>query len=65
MAFVTACNSKVEENIEYEISKEDMLAEYDVVWNILEENYPYFEMLKKRGVSVNSLISGNRKAWRI
>lgn len=54
MAFVTACNSKVEENIEYEISKEDMLAEYDVVWNILEENYPYFEMLKKRGVSVNS-----------
>ena len=52
---ITGCNKKVEENVEYEISKEDMLIEYDYVWELLENNYPYFDALKKRGVNTNSL----------
>lgn len=37
-------------DIEIELSKEDMIYEYDYIFRFLEENYPYLSVLKNRNI---------------
>lgn len=63
----TACTSvdngeiKENEEVTYEISNEDMLIEYDYIWDLLDENYPYFEFIEKRGIDIDKLKSEYRE----
>lgn len=38
-----------------------MLSDYDELWDILEENYPYFDILRKRGINLNFYKENYRK----
>lgn len=57
LLLLTSCTQSetTNEPFTYEITKEEMLADYDNFWETLEENYPYFESLKSKGVNVSYL----------
>lgn len=38
-----------------EFTKEELLADYDVLWEMLEEDYLYFPILERQGVNIESL----------
>lgn len=44
-----------------EFSDEEFLQDYDQVWEDLEENYPFFSVLQRRGINVESVQKDNRE----
>lgn len=58
---LTSCsynNSTYSEEIKefsYELSTEEMLEDYEALWEILMNDFPYLESLKRQGVRVESL----------
>lgn len=71
MIVVSVCVSITGLGIHFEITgtaddtfsycKEDFLADYDMLWEILEENYFYFPYLEKQGVDIAALKADTRK----
>lgn len=49
----TSCENKIDYT--YELTKEQMLEDYDELWQVLEDNYLYFDVLKSMGINVGSL----------
>ena len=46
---------------ETELSKEDILADYDQLWMILENEYPFLPEVKARGIDVDALRAEGRE----
>lgn len=44
-----------------DFTKEDFLADYDYMWEVLEENYLFFDILEERGIDVESLKKDTRQ----
>ena len=44
------------------LTKEDLISDYDQLWAILEESYPFFPVLKKRGIDPQAIRQENREA---
>lgn len=44
------------------LTKADMLADYDQMWDILEENYPFFPVLRRQGIDPERIKVENREA---
>ena len=49
------------ERTKTEFTKEELLADYDALWEMLEENYLYFPYLERRGVNIESLRTSTRQ----
>lgn len=43
-----------------EFTKEELLADYDALWEMLEEDYLYFPILERQGVNTESLKTSSR-----
>lgn len=44
-----------------EFTKEELLADYDDLWEVLEEEYLYFPLLERQGVNIASLKISTRQ----
>lgn len=42
-------------------TKEELLADYDQCWELLEENYPFFPVLEKHGIDVQGVKESYRQ----
>lgn len=50
-----------EEKTKTEFTKEEFLADYDMMWETLEENYYFFPILKDKGINIESLKNSTRQ----
>lgn len=44
------------------LTKQDLLADYDQLWRILEENYPFFPVLARQGIDAGQIKAENHAA---
>ena len=44
-----------------EFTKKELLADYDALWEMLEEDYLYFPLLERQGVNIESLKTSTRQ----
>lgn len=51
----------VQPNPKTEFTLEEMLEDYDRLWDDLRANYPFFSVLERRGINVESLRQSNRE----
>lgn len=51
----------VETNVKLDFTKEELLADYDYMWEVLEENYLFFDILADRDIDIESLKQNTRQ----
>ena len=49
------------ESTKTEFTKEELLEDYDALWEMLEEDYLYFAILERQGVNIESLKASTRQ----
>lgn len=47
--------------VKTQFTTEDFLEDYEQLWAVLEENYPYLHVLEERGINVEGLRESNRQ----
>lgn len=58
---VAGCSKADTNNIKTEFTAKELLADYDKLWEMLEEDYLYFPILESRGVNIEALRESTRQ----